>query len=790
MPASVAVSVTWLLIFQVLSAFAVLGAESKKPSAGARKSTPRRDPPHQLFRVAPMAEASRTIAIPVSRTLHIAFDTEFLRTHTAWRGAGLNLYGPPYHGGKTPFLCTTEGTRLWTMPPLCPWSVGTLPDAVLPPVPPGARFDGLSTQGGRVTLLYTLAGPDNKLIDIRESAASGHVGGVEAIVRQFEIGPHAHDLWFLAHAEMGKLIACDQTIARVAQTHGFLVAAIGSGSGALWQPLEATVEYEVPLNIENEGDSDIRRVRESGRQSRLYVRIPASPKPVRVEILSAVLESAEQAAQVAASLQRDGDAFAVPSRANDGSTIAARDAKRVAGDLRVPRRFGGDEFYRIESFPLPKEIQLQATGMDWLTRDDLAVCTWLGEIYVIENATGPVQSATYRRFAAGLNEPLGLKVVGGDLYVVQKGELTRIRDTDRDGEADLLERINADWGYSGNYHAFAFGPVIDAQQNIYAFICGQRGRWEIPYVGWCVRINPRSRKLEGVCSGLRAPNGYGLFGPDGDLFIADNQGNWVGASKLNHLRPGRFYGYPSGRPAPKEQYERPIEFVPPALWLPRKLSPSASGFVAVEDERFGPFRGQMLIGDFQNAVVLRAFLEKVEGEWQGAVWPFAKGFLSGVNRLVMGADGMLYVGGLKNSAWPAAGVHDYSLERVSFTGKVPFEVREVRAKPDGFELTLTLPVERAAAEDLENYSVAQHTYKYHSTYGSPEIDHDGKENSSTEIKVTKAAVSADGLTIRLTLQGWRAGYVTMIQMFGIKSASDEPLWHDTFYYTLNQIPRE
>ncbi|MBI4657722.1 MAG: hypothetical protein HY735_02530, partial [Verrucomicrobia bacterium] len=265
-------------------------------------------------------------------------------------------------------------------------------------------------------------------------------------------------------------------------------------------------------------------------------------------------------------------------------------------------------------------------------------------------------------------------------------------------------------------------------------------------------------------------------------------GNWVGTCKLIHLQRGHFYGYPSGFPSPEAEYYRPKNPSPPAVWLPRKLSPSTSGFVTIGDNRFGPFEGQMLVGDFQNAVVLRVFLEKVNGQWQGAVWPFARGFLSGVNRLSMGPDGKLYVGGLKNSAWAASAPKDYSLDRVGFTGKVPFEIQEPRLTREGFRLAFTQPVDPVSAGNPENYDVRQFTYLYHEAYGSPEIDHEGKKDSSTPIPVKKVTVSADRRTVEIVLDGWRAGYVTWVRCLDVESAEGQASWHDGFYYTLNQMP--
>ena len=456
--------------------------------------------------------------------------------------------------------------------------------------------------------------------------------------------------------------------------------------------------------------------------------------------------------------------------------------------IKTTPRLGGDEFYRIEHFPVPREIDLLVGGMDWLPNGDLAICTWPGEVYIVQQPQGPVGGATYRRFARGLNEPLGLKVVNGQIYVMQKCELTKLVDTDGDGQADLQECINDDWGYSGNYHSFAFGPLVDSATNFYAFICGQRGRWDDHYVGWCARINPDGRELQGFCHGLRAPNGFGLYGLNNDLFVTDNQGNWVPACKLNHLQEGRFYGFPSGYPAAQEEYQRPKTFALPAIWFPRKLAPSASGIETIQDNRFGPFKGQMLVGDFQNGIVMRVALEKIGGEWQGAVWPFTKGFLGAVNRLSFGPDAKLYVGGCKR-AWSTASPQEYSLDRVSFTGKIPFEIHTAHARPDGFDLLFTQPVAAESGANPESYFVSQFNYQYHAEYGSPEFDHNGVANSATEIKVRAAQVSDDGLKVSLTLDGWREGYVTTVRAYDVLNRDGKPLRHDTFYYTLNRIPK-
>lgn len=735
---------------------------------------PKFDPPDQFFRRAPMAQASRSIVVPLSTNLHWAFDAENLRTHTVWAGSGLRLYGPPYHGAKSPFLCDFDGRVLWTLPAMSSWFSEADELLGAPVGRPGSDFKAIETKSGRVELKYAIGlGPDRTMA-VREAAYA--LSAEWGVGRRISVGPVERPIFFLAHAEMGTVTGSPDHAAYVQRPGDVLVSVLRGATGLEWRVVEGDVEYDEPVHTERSGESEIVMKKVRGRQARLFVAVPAHGAEVEFQVETVVCADLASAKRWVEEADRLAGAKLDVSRMGKRSLRA--EEVPVHGKPRPP---GGDEFYRIEHLPVPKDLMV--TGMDWLPNGDLVVCTWPGDLYVVENVYGASGSIRYRKFASGLNEPLGVKVMGDAIFMVQKSELTRVRDTDQDGQADLFESICNDWGYSGNYHAFAFGPVIDRQGRMFAFLCGQRGRWEIPYVGWAVEIFNEGR-MEGFCYGLRAPNGVGLF--KDDLFVADNQGNWVATSKLSHLQRSRFYGFPSGFPAPREEYKDPIDPAAPAVWLPRKLSPSVSGFITIEDDRFGPFRGQMLVGDFQNAIVMRVFLERVSGQWQGAVWPFARGFLSGVNRLVMGKDGCVYVGGLKNSAWPAAAPFEASLDRIRFTGKSPFEIQEARVTSDGFDLQFTEQVDAVSAVNVENYFVTQHTYRYHAAYGSPEFDHEGRENSATEIKVLKATLSNDGRTVRLVLQGLRTNFVTTITAVDVQSASGQSLRHETLYYTLNQ----
>ncbi len=188
----------------------------------------------------------------------------------------------------------------------------------------------------------------------------------------------------------------------------------------------------------------------------------------------------------------------------------------------------------------------------------------------------------------------------------------------------------------------------------------------------------------------------------------------------------------------------------------------------------------MFVGDQYAAMVLRVFLEEVNGRHQGAVFPFRRGLASGVIRVAWGSDRSLMVG-MSDRGWQSLGAEPYGLQRVLWTGAMPFEVHEMRAKSDGFELTFTQPVDPASAADPASYSLQSYTYELHASYGSAEMD-------QRDLRVTGATVAPDARSVHLTVPDLRAGYVHELHLEGVRSAQGLALLHDDAYYTLIEIP--
>ncbi len=766
------------------------------------------DPADLPFRRAPMAQSGRSIVVPLATNLHLAFDAQLLRTHTVWRGDSLNLYGPPYNGTSTRFVCDFTGTRLWGNLQRSPWVF----DAVAADAPgPFTRFAGHSTAGGAPAFVYELFPPGDAAVSVIESPRLERVGEHDVVVRRWEISPHSQRLRFNAHDEAGDPV----NLYGVAGAHGLrtpagvLVAVLRGLPGANFLPLVTSPAVTEILNAERDGKGPYSALVTNvvaGRKVALRVAIPPSEQPQTFEIASAVVADLNAATALAKQLAGPVKPLPAPAKATNAAPV-------FLPDPNFTDTPGGDEFYTVEHFPVPKELKLTVAGMDFLPDGNLAIATLQGEVFIVEGATGDPKAAKWRRFARGLNEPGGLRVVGGAIYVMQKCELTRLRDADGDGVADLFECVSDAWGYTGNYHSFATGPLVDESGLLGALITGHRAMTNVPAMGWCLKITPHPDntgevpftdlwRTDPFCSGLRVPNGFGEF--RGDLFMTDNQGHWVAANKLNHLQFTNYYGHPSAPPSSRRGAEAEGEFdfgwrekhftgdpnfTPPAVWFPYAWVRSASGLATVGDFRFGPFGGQMLVGEFQNASVVRVALEKVNGQWQGAVLPFVKGFASGVNRLAYGPDSRLYVGGLRFGHWTSIAPQPHSLDRVKFTGRVPFEFKTVAARTNGFELAFTQPVDAKLAGDAENWDATQYTYAYDGKHNAPEKDRDEKI-PGPPVRVLKAEVAADQLTVRLTLEGLKPRHVVMLRALGLKNNRGDALRNDTLHYTLNQVPRE
>ncbi|MEE3055415.1 MAG: hypothetical protein VYB34_16910 [Planctomycetota bacterium] len=477
--------------------------------------------------------------------------------------------------------------------------------------------------------------------------------------------------------------------------------------------------------------------------------------------------------------------------------VSPLEAQRLGGVWGTSK--AEEEFYPVRDLSIPPELALEVGSFTLLPDGRLAIGTRRGEILLVSGAFDRRPKLRVERFASGLDEVFGLGYRDGAFYATQQAEVTRIRDVDGDGRADVFDTLSDKWGF-GNYHEFSWGSEPDPDGNIWVVLgLSNSYHYRADFRGWSFKITPDGKTIP-IASGIRSAGGVAP-NEHGEMFYVESQGPWNGSCSLKHLKPGGFMGHPISfeaykafpelgpRPVePKSQSrihiekKRVKELVPYAVIFPyRKMGQSISGFrVDRTGGKFGPFAGQIFVGDYSLSCIMRATTEKVNGVWQGACYPFREGLGTGLLAIQFSPEGYLVAGGT-NRGWPVRGTRSFILERLEWSGKVPFEIKRINIRPKGFALTFTRPFDPKVATDASLYKLEHFTHIYHKFYGSPEVDQGAG-------KVVGVKVSPDGLVANLELEGVVEGHVYEFDLSGIKSAAGKPLVHTRAYYTVNEIP--
>ena len=428
-----------------------------------------------------------------------------------------------------------------------------------------------------------------------------------------------------------------------------------------------------------------------------------------------------------------------------------------------------------------------------------------GTLWGLENlASETDEDVQVVKIADGFHDPAGVAVVDGVIYVSHRTDITRLADEDGDGVFETREVFVTPW-ISDNYHHFSFGLVHHEgwlygtlstsiyfgntieSDNVMGEVVSMNGP-NPEHRGTCYRVNVETRDVEFLAGGFRTPNGLGV-GPGGGLYVADNQGAWLPSSKFIRVQEGEFYGHYNGTSEQKsDRYpeggypslhsEHPP--TPPTVWLPQNEianSPSESLLI-----REGEFAGQMLMGEITMGGIRRIFLEEVGGVMQGCVLRHSQGFEAGVNRLVSGPDGCLYVGMTgAGGNWSWRGKR-FGLQRLRPVASSAFEIHSMRAAPGGFDLTFTRPVSKAWLENPASYDVAQWHYRPTPQYGGPKYD-------EQRLVVASAKAAGDRRSVRLSIPGLRERHVVHLRTDPTSDFGEE-IWSTEAWYTLNRKPAD
>jgi hypothetical protein len=437
--------------------------------------------------------------------------------------------------------------------------------------------------------------------------------------------------------------------------------------------------------------------------------------------------------------------------------------------------------YAVDTITLPTENPykswIRVGGFDFFADGRIAFCTWSGDVWVGKGIDEKLEKITWHRYATGLFQALGLKIVDDQIYVLGRDQITRFSDLNGDGEADAYENFNNDVQVTPGFHEFAFDLQTDPQGNFYfakggPVNPGGRGWGPLSEHNGCLfKISKDGEKFEVYATGLRAPNGVGMS-PTGQVSVGDNQGTWVPVDYIHFVKQGDFIEVPDlahrGDAVPEKYSEH-------LCWIPYDMDNSCGSHVWVTSDKFGPLKGEMLYLSYGKSSLFTVLKEKVGNSMQGGVVKLPLKFDTGIMRARFNAqDGQLYVAGLRG--WQTNGAKDGALQRVRYTGRPATIQNSLRVTDKGIHIGFTNNLETASASDPGNYSIQQYTYKWSKEYGSPEFKvSDPTQKGRDTVEIKSVTVSPDKKSVFLEVPGLQPVMQMRIKMkINSEPTTDDP----------------
>jgi hypothetical protein len=442
----------------------------------------------------------------------------------------------------------------------------------------------------------------------------------------------------------------------------------------------------------------------------------------------------------------------------------------------------------------PSDAWLRMSGFDFFPDGhSAAVCTWNGDVWIVKGIDDKLDHLTWQRYATGLFQTLGLKIVNGEIYVLGRDQITRLHDTNGDGEADFYENFNNDCQVSDGFHEFEHDLQVDSHGNFYyakggPVNPGGRGFQKLTADAGCImKVSADGKHCEVYASGLRAPNGMSM-GPHDEITVSDNQGTWMPACRISFVTKGSYLGVPST----SHRTPEPKDYGNPICWFPYvdgdyTQGDNSSGGAAWDTfGKWGPLDNHMIHLSYGTCSIFETMYENVDGIWQGGVCRFPLDFDSGLMRARFNpVDGQLYVCGLKG--WQTRAARDGIFQRVRYTGKPVNMPTELHVQKGGIAITFTNPVDPSIATDSDNYSIEQWNYIFSESYGSPDVSRDDpKKKGHDTVDIDSLTLSPDRKTLTIKIADLKP-VMQMKILMKIKAADGTPMnWEVD--NTINKIP--
>lgn len=735
---------TPLLILVALTAFCQVYAQP-------RPSSPMNSMEHGPFVSAtisadPMSTRSiiahKGIAVKVGddRDAVIVFDTDLLRVATAWTGGLLKWYPArdgleafPSPDGFTHFSTSQRPgwsrDRKFDEPRS--WQYGPVPREL-------GAYKGLYLQGEQVVFSYRVG-----TCDILESPRFDRAQGQPIFSRTFNLSPSIEALSLqLSQSPDGGSTVLEQKA--LSPTDGYTQIRTGGYSRLVgYRGLPAEARWRLSNH-------------------HLILDLPPTDEPLRFVVsIGPVLPNAENEYMIS-HLASELSPFDLSHLQQPGSAQwEIQETTIVTGDEGGP--FQVDELSLPEGNPWHSFMRF--SGVDFLSDGRAVLPSLSGDVWVVDGLEGGDQTLRWKRFATGLNQPLGVKVVNDRIYVTGRDQITLLHDRNGDGEADFYENFNNDVMAATNFHAFTLNLDTDSKGNFYfakatpwpPFRKGVNAEIT-PHHGVLFRMPPDGSRLDVIATGLRNPNGLSI-GPNDEIVYSDNEGNWVPTSKVHRIREGGFHGFmPSAHLEPL-----PTDFVKPILWVPHFVdnSPSTPFFIN-SDSWPAELQGQLLLTSYGRGTLSLILQENVDGQWQGAHLKLPLDFKSGTIEGRFHPDGHLYIAGL--TSWQSVGHgSDWgSFHRVRYTGQPLHLPVAVNTRKGGLNLRFAEALDPTSATDPQNYTLSQWTYPWTSQYGTRgkiySLNLPGKTGSDP-VTIRSIHLSEDRKTVSLSIPELRQDLV-------------------------------
>jgi len=394
-------------------------------------------------------------------------------------------------------------------------------------------------------------------------------------------------------------------------------------------------------------------------------------------------------------------------------------------------------------FDNPSKILFRFGGHDFFSNGDIAVCSIDGDVWRVSGIDTELRKVTWRRYATGLFQPLGLRIVDDKVHVLGRDQITRLHDLNGNGEADFYECFNNGCRIGGHVHEYATGLETDPEGNFY-YVKGHGANNE--HAGTLLKVSPDGAELEVVATGFRWPNGSGA-GPNGELTVADQQGTWVPSSRLDLVRKDGFYGFMNAH----HRAEKPTTYDGPLCWIPHKIDNSCGGQAWNTSKKWGPFQGHMIHCSYGKCTLFLVLQENIGGVDQAGLYQFPFKFQSGGMRARFSPhDGQLYVSGLKG--WQTSGAKDGCLQRVRYTGAKVTMPKSLHVHKNGIRVGFTQKLDKELAEDLDSWQLEQWNYRWTSKYGSKEYKISNPDQvGHDKVEVTSAKLLPNGTEVYLEI---------------------------------------